>query len=431
MTLRREDREDAMTKQSKPIQNRSMARSALLVAVTALSLAGTASPAFAVCGGCTPCGTWSNQVSAEMTKHENWMTNTWWDGHVKPALEDMTADLIATITVDTYIIGTFFDAQNQLNTQRTLQELSATAVKNYTPSESLCQFGTLSRSLSASQEKAKATQIVLSERSQNRQLGNDNMTAQSGPQEDRWQRLEQFKAKFCDPADFNDGMKAVCGAAGAPASRHNLDIDFTRLVDTKKTLDINLTDATQTEDEENIIALANNLYSHQVFNRINARYLKETNAKDNRTTYLDQRALVAKRSVAENSFNAIVGMKAAGSGASKTYLEQVLQSLGLPAADVARYLGETPAHAGINPSYHAQMEVLTKKLYQNPAFYAHLMDKPVNVQRQFAAMQSFGLMQQRDIFESLLRSEMILSLIVEMEVMKYQDDVQRRLDTAK
>jgi hypothetical protein len=59
------------------------------------------------------------------------------------------------------------------------------------------------------------------------------------------------------------------------------------------------------------------------------------------------------------------------------------------------------------------------------------MDKPVNVQRQFAAMQSFGLMQQRDVFESLIRSEMILSLIVEMEVAKYQDDVQRRLDTAQ
>jgi hypothetical protein len=311
MTRMRQNREDAMKKQSRIHRRNTVWKAALLTASLSVLMSGFSSPAFAVCGGCTPCSTWSNQVDSEMSKHEDWMEDTWWNDNVLPALQDMTADLIATITVDTYIIGTFFDAQNQLNTQRTLQELSATAVKNYTPSESLCQFGTLSRGLSASQQKAKVNQITLSERSQNRQLGNDNMTAQSGPQDDRWERLKQFKATFCDPQDFNDAFMEVCGAGG-PAARHNLDIDFTRLIDTKKTLDIDLTNNTKTEDEENVIALANNLYSHQVFSRINPNSLKSDNSRDNRTVYLDQRALVAKRSVAENSFNAIVGMKSAG-----------------------------------------------------------------------------------------------------------------------
>ncbi|MBL8636961.1 MAG: hypothetical protein JNN09_00475, partial [Alphaproteobacteria bacterium] len=58
-------------------------------------------------------------------------------------------------------------------------------------------------------------------------------------------------------------------------------------------------------------------------------------------------------------------------------------------------------------------------------------DNPANVQRQYASLQAFGLMQQRDIFETILRSEMLLSLIVEMEVSKFQDDVQNRLNSGK
>jgi hypothetical protein len=40
-------------------------------------------------------------------------------------------------------------------------------------------------------------------------------------------------------------------------------------------------------------------------------------------------------------------------------------------------------------------------------------------------MQSFGLMQQRDIYDSIQRSELLLSLVVEMELEKFQDEVTR------
>ena len=79
---------------------------------------------------------------------------------------------------------------------------------------------------------------------------------------------------------------------------------------------------------------------------------------------------------------------------------------------------------GSNPSYDAQMEILTKRLYQDPSFYVNLMDTPANVERQYAALQAFGLMQRRDIFETVLRSEMLLSTILEIEISDYQDEVQ-------
>lgn len=404
-------------------KRRSVLSSALVVFFGVAVLLPFSTKEAAACGGCTPCSVWSDQVNTEMDRHKQWMVEEWWQGYVEPGLMKLSDQIIKATSWETATIGRFMDAQNTIASMQTLQEMNAKAKNSYATSTSLCQFGSLTKSLAASEAKAHANQLVLAEQSQDRQLGHNNMASAKGSQGDRMARFDQFKEKFCDKSDFNGAMAKLCPGS-RPDKMLNLDIDFARTVDAKKTLNVDFTDSTKTDDEEAVIALANNLYGHEVFDRMGAGGLKDTNAKDNRTTYLDQRSIVAKRSVAENSFAAWVGKKAQGGEASKTYMEAVLKSLGVPAADVPRYLGN-------KPSYDAQMEILTKKVFQDPAYYANLMDNPANVQRQYASLQAFGLMQQRDIFETVLRSEMLLSLIVEMEVSKFQDDVQNRLNLGK
>ena len=68
---------------------------------------------------------------------------------------------------------------------------------------------------------------------------------------------------------------------------------------------------------------------------------------------------------------------------------------------------------GDRPSYYAQMEVLTKKLYQHPNFYTNLYDKPANVDRIGASLDAIAIMHQRDRYESMLRREMLTALLVE------------------
>jgi hypothetical protein len=367
---------------------------------------------------CATCQTYQQALEIEFSTHEAWMSNEWWSGYVEPGLERLTDEIRNALSLEVAAIGTFFDAQNEMGAMRALQEITATTMKNYAVSDTICEFGTLSRSLAASQAKGKNNQLVLSERSQNRQLGQYNMAAAEGSQQDRSTRLTQFRADYCDPADFGTGMSSLCNGT-ATDDRQNIDINFTRAVDTKPTLNVDFTNAAVTNDEKDIIALANNLYAHKLFDRINVDSLNSDQATDTQSSYLDQRSIVAKRSVAENSFNELVGEKSAGTEGSRTYLLQVLRNLGLSNADAAKYVGE-------NPSYDAQMEILTKKLYQDPAFYANLMDSPANVNRQYAALQSFGLMQKRDIFETIMRSEILLSMVLEMEISKYQDDIQNR-----
>lgn len=82
---------------------------------------------------------------------------------------------------------------------------------------------------------------------------------------------------------------------------------------------------------------------------------------------------------------------------------------------------------GERPSYYAQMEVLTKKIYQHPNFFTNLYDKPANVDRIGASLDAIHLMNQRDRFESMLRREMVSAILVEHELDGPVQDVSSRM----
>ncbi len=382
------------------------------------------------CARCCNCETIRGYIRAEITQHEQWLIDVFWTQNFEPTLSKMTNNINSALMSQAAAVGSFLDAQNNSERIRLMQELNADAAATYMPSEQLCSFASLGQSLAATEEKAKANRLFLMERSQSRQLSQPNMASTNGGYDDLKARMSVMRVRYCDSNDNNAQMKNLCNATDDKYL--NGDIDYVRTFDSKPTLNIDFmnTNTTFTAEEQNVLSLADNLFANDLFSRPaigNMRGGKELS--DARQAFMDMRSLVAKRSVAENSFNTLLGMRARGTGigtggavtGSTSYIASVLKGLGLSDKEALNYLGEAP-------SYDAQMEVLTKKIYQNPAFYVNLMESPANVQRQYAAMQSFGLMQQRDIFESILRSEMILSLIVELEVTKYQDEAQALMD---
>lgn len=78
---------------------------------------------------------------------------------------------------------------------------------------------------------------------------------------------------------------------------------------------------------------------------------------------------------------------------------------------------------GERPSYYAQMEVLTKKIYQNPNFFTNLYDKPANVARIGVSLDAIELMSQRDRFDSLLRQEMLSSVLLEEALAPHVEEI--------
>jgi hypothetical protein len=348
--------------------------------------------------------------------------------HFLPAMMLMTQQLTSVAYQQMYILGALLDAKQQLETQQLFETLKAEAHKDYHPSTGMCVFGTISRSLAASERRAESVAFIMSQRAQDRGTGHTNTVGTEGSQQEKRDRVERFRTNYCNTHDNGFlGLTQLCGATSA-GQGPNSDVDYTRIIDRKLTLDLDLMDGEDpTDDERAVFALMENLYGHDVMTRIPETTFR--NANTNKMRVLDLRSVIAKRSVAENSFSAIVGMRAAGSptGAAATalgpagssedtaqYMRVVLQQMGMTDDE------QITAMLGERPSYYAQMDMLTKKLYQRPEFYTELYDKPANTDRKLVAMQAIGLMQDFDTLKSYLRQEMLLAVMMELELNREQ-----------
>jgi hypothetical protein len=378
-------------------------------------------------------------VRSEMTGEKIWLISILWEDNLLPAMMLMADQLTAVAMQQMQIIGTFMDAKHQLETQQVLQKIAARTHKDYQPSIGLCDFGTLAKSLAMTDRKVDVTAVLMAQHSQDRQLGAVNTASALGEDSDKESRIRQFREKFCERFDNNDGLNILCDwdqdripgpiIGGQDPNRLNKDIDFVRTLDKPWTVHVDMLYPSLrevlTDEEEEVFALASNLYGHELFIRPPARSLQSLpnqRVTNMQKIYMDIRSVVAKRSVAENSFNAIVGLKSNGAESVPDYLVAMLQELGLP-YDVAMVMS-----GGALPSYYSQMEVLTKKIYQKPDFYTNLYDTPTNVDRKEVAMQAIGLMQKFDIFKSYLRNEASLSVLLEMEVVTLQNEVENEIN---
>ncbi len=474
-----------------------------------------------------------DEFDADLEAFEEWLMYTFFYEEVVPATANMINQLTTVAMNYTQIIGTFFDAQTQLDTQRVLRELQYEAHKDYVPSQTFCYFGTNTRSLGATEERGRANALALSKMSLDRQMGTTGMAGSISVSGDYKARWNQFIKTYCDPLQNNfidyvgieargdtaaadkspldlgnaatghprTGLVLACnhaGSTGSPifnaavdiisgenigakdANRFNRDINYTRLIEKPKTLDINLLNGTwldtiigglagnlpgpltpdelsnraldstidpaaseygsggikQPGEEEDILAMSRNLYGHKVLSRrLMAGALSGEGGK---RMFMMLRSVAAKRNVAQASFNAIVALKSAGTThemqgtVGKPIIDQNgdedtrdvelenLQTRRFMAAIMDELLPGNPEDTaanifsliGYSPSYFAQLEVLAKRIYQNPTFYSDLYETPANVARKKVAMKAIELMVDRAIYESQIRREMSVSVLL-------------------
>lgn len=358
-------------------------------------------------------------LKQEFTNHRRWITENVFAKGILPALMLFTEQISAMAMNQVVTIGMFLDAKHQLETQRLFQELTAQAHKDYHPSEGMCTFGTTVRSLAASDRNTDLAAIAISNRARHRELLSGSTLAGNSNTSDFLSRVEKFRRVYCNKGDNGMGLELLCPNASA-TERTNNDIDYTVLIDSPLTLNLDMTTGSASPDIEDVLALAANLYAHTLPPTIPQAIMTDEQGEPNPQAvnhYMNIRAIAAKRSVATNSFAAIASMKTRGQTEVQPYLYALIKEMGVSnTAEIQKYLGE-------RPSYYAQMEVLTKKLYQNPMFYTDLYDKPANVGRKAVAMQAIALMQKRDIYRSALRTEAILSVMAETAVAERQDRI--------
>lgn len=386
------------------------------------------------CCGCVgeACGQYFEtkaHIEEEFRKHRVWLATTFFRENLLPAMMRMAEQLTVVAVQQVEQIGRFLDAKHQLESQRILQQLTARAHRDYTPSEGLCVVGTHARGLALSEADVELSARAIASRAMSRQLrhGNSISSGKGSGVNDPNSRLQQYWSTYCHPADnSNSGVKDLCKSTDS--SKRNMDIDYTRAIETPLTFDMDFTpdgsggagssggdNKSATPSDVDVFAISSNLYGTEV-PTVDGPSLSMTGGEQSEeaaSDYLRVRSVIAKRSVAINSFASITAMKVKGTLEGAEFLKATMKDLGYKDDDIKATIGE-------QPSYFAQMEILTKKLYQSPNFYTQLYDKPVNVARKGAALQAIGLMQDRDIYRSLLRSEAILSILLENALIKEQ-----------
>ncbi|MEC8665998.1 MAG: hypothetical protein VXY16_11065 [Pseudomonadota bacterium] len=375
-----------------------------------------------------------DHISTQFELHRNqFIILNFFKQHVLSAMMRMNEQLTAQSMMQMFMVGAYIDADTQLDTQRLMQELTAKAHKDYQPSTEMCTFGTMHKNIKASQRQSEYSAFAINQALMDRQSLNGNMAAAAGRGYDHMRRWYTFIRRFCDPRDNGNNLDDLCDTSAHPSHFFdvNADVDYPRVVDQPLTINANLTDNTLDPDQAEIFALGSNLYGSDIFEfepgslfHVEGGIIA-TQGKE----YVRVRSVLAKRSVAQNSFANIVGMKTSGTDNTfqqrTQYIANLLEQLGMEDnTEVSRVIGG-------RPSYHAQMELLNKKIYQRPEFYTNLYDKPANVDRMRAAMRSVGLMQKWDMFNSRLRSEMLLSVAAELELAKEQERVQNIMPTER
>jgi hypothetical protein len=362
-------------------------------------------------------------ITTEFALHRYlFVIDRWFRLYVLNAMMSATQQSTAVAMQQMQIIGAFFDAKQQLEVQRTFQRLKAQAHRDYHPSMDMCVFGTNARSLAAAQRLGETAAHIINQRYLDRQLHNDNTMADTGSGGDGLGRMRLFFMYFCDIRDNNNRLEELCNTPRITAALRNqssnADIEYHRTIEMQATLQAFFTGPfAGAEGARTLMEMANQLYGHEVPEPKSADILGRL---PNRPHHLTARSIAAKRSVAVNSFASIAGMRVSGSVESRTtgnYGRVILRQLGLTdTAEINRFLGD-------RPSYNAQMEVLTKKIYQRPEFFTNLYDTEANVARKQASMRAIGLMQNFDMFKSRLRNEAMLSVLLELELADEQNKV--------
>ena len=360
-----------------------------------------------------------NQIENGQQNQQNSTFTPTFVAKINRDLTELTEQMSAVSITVTGIIGTFFDAKHQMQVQTLLDQYYIDARRDYQPSTALCRFGSTRTGLISSDLRGHVNTEILAQSATLRETLNRSRMPLKDIADEVRSRVFQFQRVYCNPHQLGgtlggttgaEAVEGICDNATSPPF-YDIDMNYTRLIDNNLTLDVNLTDDELTDDERDVRSLMNNLFSYKTFPVMtNDFFLNNNNAEK----MVKMRSIMASRSLARNSLSHIIGKRSRGTGVPDSFISDYLKTMGYTTSDVQEMMGE-------DPSYEAQMEFLTKKMYQQPNFINSLIDTPENVKRQDTAILASKLMLDRDISEALQRRELLMSAILN-ELLKDEEE---------
>lgn len=347
-----------------------------------------------------------HQKTREVTKNmEDWWDAFWWY-NLRPAMQDMTAQLTVVNTEQALMLGQFEDAADTNRTIREIQKKELESHRQNRVSEGSCVAATVSGGMTraASFRKAynAAAPVEKSFRGGNSSApvpgtGVASAAAQ-GKAADQKARWDTYVSRYCNPA-ANGGAGGCAGnntASGTLGA--DRDLDVIAEIFAKDTINLRHTDTKTVVDD-----LIENIAEPFVLDNIESTSLDSAAGQEE---YLKGESYKAKRQAIYDALYFVVARRAPGSrnintgnpGNNNNFLRAIRDSAGIPGSLLSD-----------NPSHNEIMGVMMSERFRTGKASLAQVDEPENNEKEMVIQQAFEAMQLSDMLDLLDRYSLVLA----------------------
>lgn len=342
---------------------------------------------------------WSiEQKIREVRENQIGWWDTFWYYNLRPAMMDMTDQLVTMDKHQDVQLAKFADAINLTRTNNDMIKSEIDAHREQRPGELICQVasagaGGLGRTAVFVRNYAGAAAAAAAARSGNA-VGTPGAQGNAANHRVRW---NNYASKYCDPNE-NAGF-AGCGPAGPPPNPAmvNRDVNVTGEIFEKDTINIKDAD-TNTVIED----LLTNIYEPRVREPIPQGTTKDGGSKGHQQV-LNGESYKAKRNAAQDALRFVVARRVPGSQTGE-FLEQMRGTAdggaGIPTVYIA---------PGRNPSKNEIMQVMMDERFRTGTYSIDQVDNPENNGREMVIQQAFQAMQLSDQIDLIDRYSVLLA----------------------
>ncbi len=335
---------------------------------------------------------------------------------VEPALKKKTQQISQNDQQESNAIGAIQDARAANDQATEIGVAQADTALDYAPHPFIGQMATYTRGLALSSEAIRQSRLLRGAAGTADLLAaSGTLSAKGGGAVEDW-RLKNLKDLYVDPEQQGGYLRELVGGD----QRVNRDLDIAKTLMGRETLDINFEDSTLTEDERDFLALKENLLPSDAMENSRMRDLGTTEA--NLTDLPALLSLTARREMIDRTINTIAGQRAQGSDVSTQEMQALLRQLG--------YSDDSPEMKDVSgkASYEAHMDILTRRVFQNPNMYSNLIANPVALRRILVSQNAVRNMQQFDIYASTTRAEDLTAMWAWLETRQQFNKAQAALN---
>ncbi|HYD18809.1 MAG TPA: hypothetical protein VEF76_10060 [Patescibacteria group bacterium] len=332
--------------------------------------------------------------------------DTFWYYNLRPAMMDMTDQLVTMDKHQDLQMGKFNDVQNLNRTNRDMMKQEIASHRELRPGENVCQAGTISGGMNRAAVLGR-TYAAAAPAAKAPRTGNAKGTAAAqGSATEQRQNWAQYVSKYCDPQE-NAGASG-CTTAGTLAGR---DIDVSGEVFQKDTIDLKDPNTKMVIDD-----MIQQIAEPRVREPIPEGAVTTGSAKGQEQVLIGE-SYKAKRQSIYDALYFVVARRAPG---SKT--GEFLEQLRGVAAGVS---GPTAGGAGVDPAYFAPnqnpsrneiMQVMMAERFRTGTYNVDQVDNPENNGREMVVQQAFQAMQMSDQLDLMDRYAVMLAAEVSENV---------------